>query len=481
MKNLHHQLALIYRKLQTGDTCLGIDIGEDMIRMVQLRKGWRRYRILKTASLPRSSTEALAGHISGAIREHRMQSTYTAINLPEPGILWRTLTVPAGENEDITGYLHRHSEAFLPPGLALHQVQFNFAVLNRQEDRLQVLLLLYRSSLTGKYEPLIKALKPSQMVYAPLSWECYLAHFHPDFSGLVVFGQERQVFAFSYLNGRFTGHQSGNSDAAMEEFLARLPAAESGTGRGTPATPYRYLLLGSSPSMMRIERHLESCGLSPLRDAGDTVEAPFRLALSLGLLPFIKPFNEFDLLPDHGKQQAVQHYFRRLTVKSFLCFGLALMLLALALYGLQGVLAWQNQQYDRRQSTLRPFIRQRDSLNVVRQTSLRSLESFDHLTRQRTRYAIHLLQIAGALPEDVWLTRLETAEEKEQTALIRVEGLALDEARASRYLKNLEALAITRQAMLRELITLGRKQVYQEWRLSYSRLTRFRIELYVRH
>jgi len=482
MQQLQKKLTPVFRRLQNYDTSLGIRIRENEIVMVKTRKMWKGFQVLKTVTVPYSKEMPLAAIISDTIKENRLQSTYTMVNTPRRGMLLKKVSVPLMDAGEIPVFLHQNTELFLAPGLELQQVQFNFKIMYADEDKLHLLVLIYRTNMIEEYLTALGVSEPFQILYPGFHLLNLVASKYSEFSGLLVEVDDKELAALMYSRGNLINYQvidllesSNLNDSVfpLQAFRASMPES------GEETESLQYLIGGSKPQVDDVEQYLHQYGMAALNEEYGLDDPLYYGAFSLSINPFLNRNDDFDLNPEALKFASTQRYFKQLTLKSIMLFGAIILVFAVFIYTLQGLLAWQYNRYELKLAAISPLISTRDSLAAAQVSLNNTRESYFYLTQQKTHFAYYLYKIAGVLPEKTWCTKIQINKEKDNGTVVRLQGLSLTEAGVAQFLKELENISFAQNIVLDEMAVYTGKDIYRKWKLNYNQLIEFRVHFNV--
>ncbi|RMD47923.1 MAG: hypothetical protein D6830_07890 [Ignavibacteria bacterium] len=471
-----------YRFFQFFDTSTGIYVSSGELTVIQIRKRIKTYQVLQSFSLPYENKGDLFKNILSTIEMHKIKSNYYTINPFEKGVLIKKVKIPIEAADDILSYLLEQPNIFLPPGLNVHQIQIYNKPISADENHLYSLVIIARESTVHNFCSVLNTLTPLQIVHPGTALDNIVSIYIPDFSGILMVINEKEIFALLYYRGKLMDIEIINrvmySEARIVDLLHQKTMSTL-AGTSEPHASIHYLMAGNDLDTQKFGNGLQNKGFIPL-NIPELPNSPNSLsAFALGLTPFINVYEELDLQPPAIKLNATQQRFKHLSIKSILILGLCIIILAVFLYGIQFILNWQYSRYETQLERILPLIERRDSLSITADFLQASWKRNLSLTRQRSNIAFYLYQLSKVLPENMWFNKIRIETSDESKTLIQLHGLATTASDVTRYLENIEKWPFAKNVLLEEMNMYSGKEVYRKWKLPYQRITEFRIRFYV--
>src|SRR3989344_8583720 len=149
-------------------TSLGLDIGSQKIKIVELSPEKDTHRLISVGSIPtppKSLTSNLPVDIDSVgiaikklLRETNAKSRSVSISFPESLVFTRVIEVPALSTRELSSAIKWEAEQYIP--LPLDQVNVDFTVLRDSKEtgtnKMEVLLVAAPKSLVDKYLTIVE-------------------------------------------------------------------------------------------------------------------------------------------------------------------------------------------------------------------------------------------------------------------------------------------------------------------------------------
>lgn len=387
---------------------LGLDIRDEVISGVVLRRGPFGVRIQNAFTLPAS--ERTAEVLRGKLVELGVRSRQVHVGLPRRWAIVKPLELPPVREGDLARLVGFELERHLP--FPPDEAVYDFEVLERRPGRpVRVLLVALERRTLERVQRLLKeaGLTPrlvdlgvhSLATLGGANGEVVHVHLLPHEGELAVVRRGRLLLsrAFPLPDGEERGRGRTLADE-VQRSLGILPAAEreevaqltlTGDEHPSDAGTIDLAVTPSSPLPPGLERQLARFGDGHLLPAlGMALRRPRRGPLRTNLLPEPLRPKPFPALP-------------------LLTVGLLCLSLALALAG-PAVTTLRDERYlarlDRAIDTLSPEVKKVEQVVAEIEQRRREVETLKGFRAQAVRPLPVLKELTELLPGEVWLTNL---------------------------------------------------------------------------
>ena len=208
MKSALFELKKITRIFQVFDTSLGIDVDDDHITVVKIKKSLSKFQIIKQTKIfwnENGFNETSIQKLSAIISDNKLNSTYINILTPLDYCLLKKIKIPRLNLGDINNFLYQNSELYLELNMQDDEIQINFLPLSQKPDEQELLVILKRS-------PIIKNLFKDIMkphFYYSINYRSIILHniillFFPTFTGGIIDFLKNSIYSLRYQKGAFT-------------------------------------------------------------------------------------------------------------------------------------------------------------------------------------------------------------------------------------------------------------------------------------
>lgn len=147
---------------KTRRDLFGLDIGSNTIKLVELKKARREFKLKGFAikELPKEvivdgevmDSVALADALRAMLSEYKPTSKYVSLSVPGQGVTVRTITVPLVTEEELANSIQWETEQFLP--FDIKDVYVDFKILGEAPDspgQMNVLLVAAKKNAIDEY------------------------------------------------------------------------------------------------------------------------------------------------------------------------------------------------------------------------------------------------------------------------------------------------------------------------------------------
>ncbi|HMA66614.1 MAG TPA: pilus assembly protein PilM, partial [Desulfosalsimonadaceae bacterium] len=119
---------------------VGIDISEEQVRVVCLKKGIRASRLvgaekcLLAEDKPlKEKAEDVSGFINDFLREHRISAAEIYMGIPSGRVMFREIELPMAARENLSSTIAYEMEKYVP--LSAEEVYSDFQVVAEDKER----------------------------------------------------------------------------------------------------------------------------------------------------------------------------------------------------------------------------------------------------------------------------------------------------------------------------------------------------------
>lgn len=148
--------------LKTRKDLFGLDIGSHSIKLVELKKGRKDYKLKGFAIkyLPKDTiidgavmdSVALVEGLKGILADYKPSSKYVSLSVPGQGVIVRTINVPLVTEEELANSIQWETEQYLP--FNIKDVYIDFKILGESQDspgQMNVLIVAAKKEVIDDY------------------------------------------------------------------------------------------------------------------------------------------------------------------------------------------------------------------------------------------------------------------------------------------------------------------------------------------
>ena len=412
--------------LQLGDTSLGIEHTGNEYRFVFLRRSLKSYTVLETGQIPLTKFDAT----------QLPESDYTQLILPHERMMLKEVTVPQIPDNEIDAFLNEEVNRIFPFHQSSQESLIRWKQLRENSENKTLAVLLLRPE---QSEEAVRQFpgRPLQLLH----W----------------------LFSLEFL---LPADNAGSLQRENNTHQATLQKDSDGTLKFNFQASNN-----SSDSSISIEQESKLT---------KSISREFWPALAAALNAF-RPFSSLDLSTDEQRLKTSEHFYQQLTKKAVICSGLAILLIALMLYGIQfGLLNYQSR-LENNLLTVLPQAQALKRLNVQLAGLQSRKQSLSTSANQSTTLALHLARLSKAIPSQIWLTDVTFTGGDKGEAQMVINALAPGPAYLSELLGGLEHLQEIENSQLREMRWISAKDIRRKWKVKQSKSIQLTVEYDVRN
>lgn len=129
---------------------LGLDIGLQTIKAIQMSQDKTSFRLLAAGFIPTPSKayisqipndeQNLANAINRLVHDMKVSTAETSISLPSSKVITRVIEVPMMTDNELSSSIQWEAEQYIP--LPLNQVKMDYTVISKSEDNTKMKILL---------------------------------------------------------------------------------------------------------------------------------------------------------------------------------------------------------------------------------------------------------------------------------------------------------------------------------------------------
>jgi len=473
MKDLDKYLKKLFQILQIFDTSLGIDISDEQINFVQIKRTIKGNKILKQISLVVSASDNqndLISVINENIEKYQLESSYTVLNHPTSGVLVKTISIPVMPVHKIIPFLHENPDLFLPTSLDFHDFLLNYRIISSDETKTQLLLFISRKNeLENLLSSGFKKNNLFKIYYRGLELENLLSPITKNFSGTILNLQKNGSLLLQYENGNLI-----NCEQVDRNNLFSYSGIQE--NYDFPCTEQKgYLITSDNSNIPSISKWFTKNNYYSFIDQYRFLESKYLNAFALSLSPFLNNSTDICLSTEHQEKVFKQAFFKQLTLKAVLAGGTLLIVLYLFSLTLNLFLNWRGEKLLARSAWIQPLVTRYNSLMSAQANLEKMWNEYNMLASQKSYYAYYLYRTADCLPQNCWLRQINIIPISEKNIEFQVYGFALSEEDITSFLSHLEKQNLFKEIVLAEMIINHSRQAYKKWKLNYPKLIEFRV------
>lgn len=473
MKDLEQYLKKLFQILQIFDTSLGIDISDEQINFVQIKRTIKGNKILKKISLavPSSDNQKdLISFINENIKKCKLKSTYAILNHPTSGVLIKTISIPSMPVYKIKSFLQESPDLFLPTSLDFNDFLLTYKIIPSEETKTQLLLFISRKKeIENLLSSGLNTNNLFKIYYRGLELENLLSLVTKNFSGIILNLQKSGSILLKYESGNLINCEQ----VSINNLLNYTGIQENYDFSRTEQKG--YLISGNDSNIPSISKWFVKHNYYSYIDQYRFIESKYLNAFALSLSPFLDNSTDLCHSTEHQEKLSKQAFFKQLTFKAALAGSTLLLVLYLFSLAFNLSLNWQEETLLARSVGIQPLHTKHNSL-VSEQANLEKMwNEYNMLAKQKSYYAYYLYRMAQSLPRNCWLCQINIIAISEKNIEFQASGFALSEQDITSFLGHLEKQSLFKEIVLAEMIINDNRQAYKKWKLNYPKLIEFRV------
>lgn len=461
---------------------IGLDIGHDSVKVVELVKLFKRIRLIKFGEEkiipPASGLEPTVAAVRRLFERLRIKNREVIIHLGGASVRHVMLEAPLLSPVELTEWIHRQCLAQVSPGLKLSQLICAYHTVHQTEQGLRLLAAYCQPQAVLEKMRLVEAadLQPIMIGAGELDMVNAFAFSSESFfkqTALFVDVRENKLSIIGVENGSPIFQQS-----EIQKILSSWKRQEN-------APIDRIVCIGDeAEARMRQETLLSEIPIeagAPLKGLlGNEQQLPSRYSLAAGLAlkKYFPLLNTIDLLPDEKKNWRQQQQEKQRALKIILAAGSFLLFILLTLHLLQ--LVW-TRQLEAAQAQALQLETQIAAIGQVKKERLQLQQAFTDMQRlvtQRSQYARLLETLGQIMPRGVWLQEISCAPngagiKNIAPAQLHLRGWAVDESKLALLLAQMENSSPLADVKLISTKRLSAAEVWRQSRLQRIPLVEF--------
>ncbi len=445
MNGLSKLLWKYIRFLQISDCSLGIDIRENCMVIVKIRKTLTDLKIVSCTIIPEQNKSR-----QNLLAENLLEKPngvfaggWLNISLPLSMALVRRISIPLMKERDIGAFLSRTPELFLPLQLDLQKVTVIPEILGRTDETWKLLVFIVKRQEFERFSDLkADQKKKMNLVVGIWPWQNLCLWQDPVFSGTVrICGRDYEQWT-EVQSGYITDYR-------------KVPVKEQESSRQMDTANVKvgvYYINSQENRSSPLIKYLQEQKLGMGSTNNHRFQSDYVNAFALSLTPFFPPPAAQNSSEIYNRVEWKRQFFRQLTIKSIVVWGI----LSLCLYLISFIFSLGFEQYLASQeslfSDLQSLLKKREHLLQENMRLQHQLSGYGSLLQEDSHTAWYIYRIAHSIPAGAWLTQINIRISAISTPELNLSGYVLSEKELSEFLKYLEMLDFVHAANLKEVI-----------------------------
>ncbi len=446
------------------ESSLGIEVAENKIYFIKIRRTLKGFKILKEVKVDYALDQKLSTVIKETIRENNLESRYYSIQLDVKNVLIKCIDIPAMPLPLIHQYLEQHSELYLPLKSGTDGYQYKFIVQKERPSNLRLLLFVFKwDSLNTLFTDLREFSYLSFITINAMSVLFLFPYIYHSFSGYHFHFRKEHVLKLAYHLGYLN----------LFHYFPHTPETYDWFPRNEQQKP--IILSGEEPAVEILTVANVKIFSFPKIIGG--YQREYLNALGCSLLVFFMEANignAYRIFPE--KEFFIQK--RRSILFKIICLlyflGIIIVFFAqLTQLGLKTRARYLEPNRIKHQSLIQRrdlLLSQQNQLKNIWSTCLRQQEFKNKITRD-------LYILLRCIPPHVKLSHLELKTQKSNSSVIDLRGYCLAQIELMNFMKNLENSPSFTRVLLQQLLMKEFKNYQVKWLKNFKQCIEFQVRI----
>jgi Tfp pilus assembly protein PilN len=460
------------RFIQIFDFSVGVDIRNDCLILVKIRKTVTGFKVKSYAILPTDNEnfmDLLEPHLSDT-SGFFLPECHVNIGFPLNLALTRRISIPLIREQEINAFLNRTSEVFLPLKLDFKKIICVSEIMSTTADSRKLLVFLIKKHDLESFSSLNRGEKGNIHTVVGLWPWLYLCHWRDtSFSGTFYAAENDSKYAIMINSGSISDYrkypvkeQISASEMKITLLTDKIYYVET---EGKESSPLIEALNSIIPGSMATDKRRFS--------------SPYLNALTLSLATFYPSPDILESVDFPFPAGWKIQFYRYLIVKSVLFWGFLAVILYLFSIIISTVLNYYLSDQEEKYAGLKNLLAEKEKLSSANVTYHEQLAGYQSLLESGIRMAWYIYSVARVIPSESWLSQIEIRNSGKITLEVNLTGYVLSEEALSRLLKNLENLEFVQTAELKEVVLteVSKEKLFKK--MKEKKILKFRIDCYV--
>ncbi len=484
------------------NSSIGLDIGDESVRIVELDKFSKRIRLLKFGEEriePNDSTRQQAIEaIKRLFHRLRIEEKEVVIHLGGVGVRHMLLEAPVLSQTELGEWVRRQCGERLPKNGGLSQFLFSYHVTRQNSDGTKLMVSYCQPHVLQEKLGLVEeaGLRPIMVGAGRMDLANAFALDYEDlFAKTFLFVEANQCGAaflvcadgspvsYREVDWRTDGNlRSHDEDELRRVITSAIESVKNGYTRFDKAIFVgENAEHGVAQSVLPSDTAIETGKpLQALCKNGNALPSQYSLAAGLALKRYFPLLNTIDLLPADKKQLAEQQLEKKRALRFILIPGAMIFFILLVLNVLKFVFTDKLSASQEETAVLQSQLFDVEQLQAQQAKLQSALADMQRLVTQRSNAAELLEEISRLMSEGVWLqeiaaTPVDTARMSEEKNRVQLRGWAFDEGKVAMLLEQLESSARFSEVRLVATTRLPAPEVWKRTKLKKIDLVEFTI------
>lgn len=473
-------MAQYFSFLQIFDMSLAIDIRDDRVYMLSVRKLFYGYKIVykDEFTVDTTSERNLFNKIADILKQKRLRATHVIINFPTKNFLIKSIETPFIPLDAVEEYMYQHPEFYLPPGLTLNEVKLDFKILQNNvldRNRMKILVFIIKKQLLNDFLNQVEPINVSHIVYRTFSWSDTISHYHPDFTGLVIEVDEKEVIILTFRNGCIENFSRLNpvEELSSKYFNQIIGAMEKEN------TEFKIIFSGRLEKIQYLKRQINDSEIEKKEILLDLknfrIEPDFYLSYNMSTIPFLKekPISTLSHFDEHKN-----HRYNHLVKKNIGFLAILFMAVYLSLMSMNTSLKLYKKYFLSKYNDIKPLLTKREELLDNYKTLEEFWEDVRFLDRGDTYIAKYLKIIVEQMPPLLWFSKISVELEAPDGLKFHLSGFAQNDRDFYLFLERLQRNNMVKKIEIESFKVRERKEIQEKFKIPSKLIYIFNLKIY---